>query len=57
MEKMEDIKTIRLEIKEIHEKLTRKKGEVYNNYIEYVDKNKKNNFFGMDSLHFQNKLI
>jgi hypothetical protein len=57
MEKMEEIKAIRVEIKEIYEKLTSKKGEVYQNYIEYVDKNKKNNFFGLDSLHFQNKLI
>jgi len=57
MEKMEEIKAIRVEIKEIYEKLTNKKGEIYQNYIEYVDKNKKNNFFGLDSLHFQNKLI
>ena len=54
---MEEIKAIRVEIKEIYEKLTNKKGEIYQNYIEYVDKNKKNNFFGLDSLHFQNKLI
>ena len=57
METMEEIKAIRVEIKEIYEKLTKKKGEVYNNYLEYVDKNKKNNFFGLDSLHFQNKLF
>ena len=57
METMEEIKAIRVEIKDIYEKLTKKKGEVYNNYLEYVDKNKKNNFFGLDSLHFQNKLF
>ena len=40
METMEEIKAIRVEIKDIYEKLTKKKGEVYNNYLEYVDKNK-----------------
>ena len=54
---MEEIKAIRVEIKEIHDKITNKKSEVYSNYLDYVEKNKRNNFFGMDSLHFQNKLI
>ena len=57
MEKMEEIKAIRVEIKDIYEKLTNKKNDIYRNYIDYIEKNKKNNFFGMDSLHFQNKLI
>ena len=48
MEKMEEIKAIRVEIKDIYEKLTNKKSEVYTNYIDYVEKNKKNNFFVID---------
>ena len=54
---MEEIKAIRVEMKEIYDKITNKKGEVYSNYLDYAEKNKRNNFFGMDSLHFQNKLI
>ena len=45
MEKMEEIKAIRVEIKEIYEKLTNKKSDVYANYLDYIEKNKKNNFF------------
>ena len=51
---MEEIKLTRLQIKNIYDDLTIKNTVVYENYIEYIDKNKKNNFFGMDSLHFQN---
>ena len=55
--KMEEVKAIRLKIKNTFEYVTNKKIMVYTYYIKYVEKNKKNNFFGLDSFHFQNKLI
>ena len=56
-QKMEEIKAIRLKIKNTFEHVTTKKNTVYEYYIKYIEKNKKNNFFGLDSFHFQNKLI
>ncbi len=37
--------------------LTAKKDIVHSYYIQYIDKNKKNKMFGLDSFHFQSKLI
>jgi len=54
---MEELKAIRIKIKNTFEYVTNKKKIVYDCYIKYIEKNKKNHFFGLDSFHFQNKLI
>ena len=51
------IKNIRFEIKDTLAKLTAKKDTVRGYYIQYIEKNKKNKMFGLDSFHFQSKLI
>ncbi len=56
-ERFNQIKTIRFEIKDSFAKLTAKKDTVRGYYIQYIEKNKKNKMFGLDSFHFQSKLI
>lgn len=56
-ETFKNIKKIRAHIKDMFLKLTAKKDIVNGYYIQYVEKNKKNKLFGLDSFHFQSKLI
>jgi hypothetical protein len=56
-ERFNQIKNIRFEIKDSFAKLTAKKDTVRGYYIQYIEKNKKNKMFGLDSFHFQSKLI
>jgi hypothetical protein len=56
-ERFNQIKNIRFEIKDTFAKLTAKKDTVRGYYIQYIEKNKKNKMFGLDSFHFQSKLI
>ena len=51
------IKNLRFEIKDTLSKLTAKKDIVRGYYNQYIEKNKKNKMFGLDSFHFQSKLI
>jgi hypothetical protein len=52
----EKIKEIRLKIKNKLQKIYKVKSEIKKNYTHYI-KNEKQNFFGLDSFHFQNKII
>jgi hypothetical protein len=56
-ERFNKVKNIRFEIKDTFAKLTAKKDTVRGYYIQYIEKNKKNKMFGLDSFHFQSKLI
>lgn len=53
----EDIKKIRTEIKDYFEKFKKKKDQMRIYYKKYIEKNKKNDMFGLDSFHFQSKLL
>ena len=53
----EDIKKERTEIKYFFERFKKKKEQMRSYYKEYIEKNKKNNMFGLDSFHFQSKLL
>ena len=50
------IKEIRLKIKNKIKKIQEIKDIIKTNYINYIKKEKKE-FFGLDSFHFQNKVI
>lgn len=52
----EKIKEVRLKIKNKIQKIHKIKSEIKKNYTHYI-KNERQNFFGLDSFHFQNKLI
>jgi hypothetical protein len=56
-ETFKNIKKIRAHIKDMFLSLTAKKEIVNSCYLQYIDKNKKNKMFGLDSFHFQSKLI
>ncbi len=56
-ESFKNIKKLRAHIKDMFLNLTAKKDVVSSYYIQYVEKNKKNKMFGLDSFHFQSKLI
>jgi hypothetical protein len=56
-ETFKNIKKLRAHIKDMFLNLTAKKDVVSSYYIQYVEKNKKNKMFGLDSFHFQSKLI
>ena len=50
------IKEIRLRIKNKINKIQKIKKEIKDNYIKYIGSEKKD-FFGLDSFHFQNKVM
>ena len=52
----EKIKEIRLKIKNKINKIETIKDQIKTNYIKYISKEKKD-FFGLDSFHFQNKVL
>jgi hypothetical protein len=56
-ETFKNIKKLRAHIKDMFLNLTAKKDVVSSYYIQYIEKNKKNKMFGLDSFHFQSKLI
>jgi hypothetical protein len=56
-ESFKNIKKLRAHIKDMFLNLTAKNDVVSSYYIQYVEKNKKNKMFGLDSFHFQSKLI
>jgi len=54
--KFDELKETRLEIKQGINKINEIKDSVKKNYTQYIEKEKQN-FFGLDSFHFQNKAI
>lgn len=53
----EQIKNIRLKIKSKLEYIHKTKENIKQNYLLYIKNEHNNDFFGLDSFHFQNKLI
>ena len=56
-EGFDDIKKIRTDIKIFFERFKKRKEQMRSYYKEYIEKNKKNDMFGLDSFHFQSKLL
>ena len=54
--KFDELKETRLEIKQGINKINEIKDSVKKNYMQYIEKEKQN-YFGLDSFHFQNKAI
>ena len=54
--KFDELKETRLEIKQGINKIKEIKDSVKKNYMQYIEKEKQN-YFGLDSFHFQNKAI